>query len=95
MLFHHKPHSQAMGGAELRAFLTHLAVQDHVATSTQNQALNAVVFLYRDVLKQDLGVRVDAVRAKRLRYLPTVLTKPEAIAILIAFEFRQFVMPSG
>lgn len=71
-----------MGGAELEAFLTHLAVEEHVAASTQNQALNAIVFLYREVLKQDLGIQIESVRAKRSRYLPTVLTQEEAIAVI-------------
>jgi integrase len=71
-----------MGGAELEAFLTHLAVEEHVAASTQNQALNAIVFLYREVLKQDLGIQIDAVRAKPSKYLPTVLIKDEILAII-------------
>jgi hypothetical protein len=45
ILFHQKRHPREMGGAELEAFLTHLAVEEHVAASTQNQALNAIVFL--------------------------------------------------
>ena len=50
ILFHGKRHPQEMGAAEVEAFLTHLAVNRGVAPSTQNQALNAIVFLYRDVL---------------------------------------------
>ena len=82
ILFHNKRHPAEMGGAELEAFLTHLATVDNVAASTQNQALNAVVFLYRQVLKQDLGMEINAVRAKRPRYLPTVLTPEETTTIL-------------
>jgi hypothetical protein len=63
-----------MSGREIEEFLTHLAVEENVAASTQNQALNAILFLYKEVLKQELDVQVDAVRAKRNRYLPTVLT---------------------
>lgn len=63
ILFHQKRHPPETGGAELEAFLTHLAVVDSVAASTQNQALNAVVFLYRQVLKQDLGMDINAVRS--------------------------------
>ncbi len=74
ILFHNKRHPKEMSSAELEAFLTHLAVKEQVAASTQDQALNAVVFLYRDVLKQELGIQIEAVRAKRTRYLPTVLT---------------------
>ncbi|WP_219724101.1 phage integrase N-terminal SAM-like domain-containing protein [Fischerella thermalis] len=53
-------------------FLTHLAINENVAVSTQNQALHAVLFLYKEVLKQDLDLKVDAVRAKKPKYLPTV-----------------------
>lgn len=73
ILFHNKRHPQEMGTAEVTQFLTHLAVQEQVAASTQNQALSAIVFLYRVVLNQEL-VGVDAIRAKPSRYLPTVLT---------------------
>ena len=82
ILFHQKRHPAEMGSAELEAFLTHLAVVGKVSASTQNQALNAVVFLYRQVLKQDLGMDINAVRAKRSRYLPTVLTSKEVTKVL-------------
>jgi hypothetical protein len=52
ILFHHKRHPADMGAVEIRAFLTHLAVERQVAASTQNVALQALLFLYRDVLKQ-------------------------------------------
>ena len=71
-----------MGGREIEEFLTHLAVEENVAASTQNQALNAILFLYKEVLKQELNLQVDAVRAKRSKYLPTVLTKEEVLAII-------------
>lgn len=76
ILFHNKRHPQEMGTAEVTVFLTHLAVTERVAASTQNQALNAILFLYRVVLQQEL-VGIDAVRAKPSRYLPTVLTLEE------------------
>lgn len=82
ILFHNKRHPKEMSSAELEAFLIHLAVKEQVAASTQNQALNAVVFLYRDVLKQELGIQTEAVRAKRTRYLPTVLTKEEVLTVI-------------
>jgi hypothetical protein len=62
ILFHNRRHPRDMGAAELELFLTNLAVEGHVSASTQNQALNAIVFLYRDVLNIELG-RLDAVRA--------------------------------
>jgi hypothetical protein len=57
-----------MGTAEIEAFLTDLAVSENVAASTQNQALHAVLFLYKEVLKQDLDLKVDALRAKKSKY---------------------------
>lgn len=82
ILFHNKRHPSEMGTPEVTQFLTHLAVTEHVASTTQNQALNAIVFLYRVVLQQEL-VGVDAVRAKKSRYLPTVLTPDEVQRILV------------
>jgi integron integrase len=82
IFFHNKRHPKDMGSAEIEAFLTDLAVNQKVAASTQNQALNAILFLYKEVLKQDLDLKVDAVRAKRSKYLPTVLTKDEVFAII-------------
>jgi integrase len=82
ILFHNKRHPQEMGSAEIEAFLTYLAVKENVAASTQNQALHAILFLYKEVLKQELDLKVDAVRAKKTKYLPTVLTKEEVLAII-------------
>lgn len=76
ILFHNKRHPQEMGKAEIEAFLTHLAVQGQVSASTQNQALSALLFLYREVLKLDIA-DIDAIRAKRPQYVPTVMTKQE------------------
>ncbi|WP_442944779.1 phage integrase N-terminal SAM-like domain-containing protein [Nostoc sp.] len=70
IFFHNKRHPKDMGSKEIEEFLTHLAVNENVATSTQNQALHAVIFLYKQVLKQDLDLKVDAVRAKKSKYLP-------------------------
>jgi integron integrase len=79
---HGKRHPLEMGSAEIEAFLTDLAVNQQVAASTQNQALSALLFLYRAVLKQEFDGSIDAVRAKRSRYLPTVLTKEEVLAVI-------------
>jgi site-specific recombinase XerD len=78
ILFHHKRRPKEMSMAEIEAFLIHLAVEGHVAASTQNQALSALLFLYRHGLHQELDAVVDAVRAKPSRYLPTVLTPQDA-----------------
>ena len=83
ILFHQKRHPQEMGTAEIEAFLTHLAVERHVAASTQNQALSALLFLYKAVLRQEVE-SVDAVRARKPTRLPTVLTKPEVLRVLHA-----------
>ncbi|MDH7487374.1 MAG: integron integrase [Anaerolineae bacterium] len=81
ILFHNKRHPAEMGAPEVEAFLTHLAVKEHVAASTQNQALSALLFLYREVLHKDLGP-IDALRAKKPKRLPTVLTKEETLRLL-------------
>ncbi len=82
IVFHGKRHPSEMGSDEVNAFLTHLAVQENVAASTQNQALSAILFLYREVLQQELGLNLDAVRAKRPHYLPTVLSIGEVLEVI-------------
>ena len=77
IFFHGVKHPNSMGAEEVERFLTHLATAEKVAASTQNQALNALVFLYRDVLRMDLG-NFDAVRARRPLRVPTVLSQAEA-----------------
>jgi hypothetical protein len=72
------------GEAKIEAFLTHLAVQGKVAPSTQNQAMNALVFLYKRVLRQPLDQEINAVRASRKPKMPVVMTREE-VAQLIAF----------
>lgn len=70
------------GERKVEDFLTHLAVVDQVAAATQNQALNALLFLYDRVLEQPLGQRVDAVRASRPTRVPMVLTVEEAREVI-------------
>lgn len=82
ILFHNKRHPQEMGSADIEAFLTHLAVKEHVAASTQNQALSALLFLYREVLHKELERPIEALRAKRPKRLPTVLTKEEVFKVI-------------
>jgi integron integrase len=82
ILFHNKRHPSEMGATEVASFLTHLAVSGHVSSSTQNQALSAILFLYRDVLGVDLPWLKDVVRAKQPQRLPVVLTRTEVRAIL-------------
>lgn len=82
ILFHDKRHPKDMGAAEVRAFLTHLAVQENVAAATQNQAFAALLFLYREALQKPLDNLETVVRAKSPKRLPDVLTKDEVIRIL-------------
>ena len=82
ILYHNKRHPIDMGKQEVSDFLTHLAVDRNVASSTQNQALAALLFLYRVVLEQDFGWLKDVVRAKRPRRTPVVFTHQEALAVL-------------
>lgn len=82
IFFHGKRHPAEMGAPEVSAFLTSLAVDAKVAASTQNQALAALLFLYREVLGVELPWLDDVVRAKRPQYLPVVLTREEVRAIL-------------
>ena len=82
IFFHDKRHPAEMGPTEISVFLSTLAVRDKVAASTQNQALSALLFLYRDVLGVNLPWLDDVVRAKRPQYLPVVLTRDETRAVL-------------
>jgi len=81
--FHHYRHPLEMGGAEIEAFLTHLAVKRNVAGATQNQALAALLFLYKEVLKVDLPWLKGIVRAKKPKHLPVVLTRDEVNRVLV------------
>ena len=75
--FHRMRHPSEMGAAEVGEFLTHLARDGHVAASTQNQALSALLFLYKQVLKEEIGWLEDVERAKKPARLPVVLTPDE------------------
>jgi integron integrase len=85
ILFHNKRHPIEMGRPEIEAFLTDLAVNQQVAASTQNQALNALLFLYHQVLGIEI-VGINAVRANQPRNLPVVLTKAEALAMIQSID---------
>jgi len=82
ILFHGKRHPLEMGETEINQFLTDLAVNKSVSASTQNQALSAILFLYQHVLKKELQWIEPAVRAKKPKRLPVVLTKEEVRAII-------------
>ncbi|OGW62144.1 MAG: integrase, partial [Nitrospirae bacterium RIFCSPHIGHO2_01_FULL_66_17] len=82
IFFHNKRHPDDMGRQEVEAFLTHLAVEGKVAAATQNQALNAIVFLYKQVLKREVGQFENLVWAKRNPRVPVVLTVGEVKSVL-------------
>jgi len=75
IFFHNKRHPKDLGAPEIAAFLTDLAVNGNVAASTQNQALSAILFLYRNVLQQDIDERIDLVRAKKPAASPSFSPK--------------------
>ena len=80
--FHNKKHPRDMGEDDIAAFLNHLSVKKNVSASTQNQALNALMFLYKKVLERELKTLPEFSYAKRPRKLPTVLTIEEVVMII-------------
>lgn len=82
ILFHGKRHPVDMGVGEVEAFLSHLAVEGNVAAATQNQALAALLFLYKEVLGVDLPCLDNVTPAKRPQHLPVVLTRAEVREVL-------------
>ena len=92
ILFHDKRHPRDMGAAEVQQFLTWLAVEGQVAASTQGQALAALLFLYKQVLAQDLPWLDELVRAKRPKRLPAVLTPDEVSRLLAQMEGAHALM---
>lgn len=89
ILFHDKRHPGEMAEVEVNKFLTHLAVNEKVSASTQNQALSALLFLYRSVLDRQFGQLGDVIRARHSRRLPVVLTRDEVRAVLNALKGQQ------
>jgi integron integrase len=94
ILFHHKRHPNDMGAPEVQAFLTHLAVNQNVASSTQQQALSALLFLYREVLRQELPWMDDITRAKKPKRLPVVLTQEEVRSLMAHLQGDAWLMAS-
>ena len=82
VLFHNKRHPSELGERDVSAYLTHLASVKNVAASTQNQALSAILFLYKKVLNQELEWLDDVVRAKRPARLPVVLSREQVVQLL-------------
>ena len=86
IVFHHKRHPREMGEAEIRAFISDLAVNRQVAASTQTVALSALLILYRDVLKQELRYIANIERAQKPKRVPVVFTRDEVKRILTNLE---------
>jgi integron integrase len=94
ILFHRKRHPKEMGADEIRQYLSHLANDGNVAASTQNVALSALLFLYREVLLIDLPLIDGVERAKRPRRIPVVLTQEEVKCVLAQISGTHHLMAS-
>jgi len=92
VLFHGKKHPKQMGEGEVNQFLSYLATQRNVSASTQNQALSAILFLYKNVLHKELGDFGNVIRAKRSRKIPVVFTKDEVKRILTLISGEKQLM---
>ncbi len=94
IFFHHVRHPAEMAEPEINAFLTHLAVKEKVSASTQNQALSALLFLYRHVLHRELGDLGGVIRARRPHHLPVVMTRDEVKAVFGGLRGDKWLMAS-
>ncbi len=92
ILFHNKRHPKTMGAKEVEQFLTYLAVENRVASSTQNQALSAILFMYKEVLNIELPWLADLTRAKRPETVPLVFSKKEVQNILANLDGPYWIM---
>jgi integron integrase len=94
VVFHGLKHPEEMGAPEIEAFLSDLATRQNVAAATQNQALNALVFLYRHVLNRPIGDLDGLIRAKKPARLPVVFTRDEVARVLAHLEGRNHLVAS-
>ena len=94
IIFHGRRHPSSLGAAEVESFLSHLASERNVAAATQAQALSAVLFLYKSVLKTDLPWLDNVVRSTRPRRLPVVLTQAEARAVISHLQGSHWLIAS-
>ncbi|MFQ6115389.1 MAG: integron integrase, partial [bacterium] len=92
ILFHNKRHPMEMGEREINQFLNYLAIKAKVASSTQNQALCAILFLYNEVLKKQIGRFDDVIWAKKPKRLPVVFTRDEVKAVMRHLSGTQWLM---
>src|SRR5438034_525100 len=92
IIFNGKRHPGEMGASEISSFLSYLATERHIAASTQNQALSALLFLYREVLDKPIDWIDDVERARKPQRLPVVFTKAEAKAVLSHLRGETWLM---
>ena len=92
IFFHGKRHPAGLGGPEVERFLSHLATEGRVSASTQNQALAALLFLYREVLGKELPWMDGVVRAKRPARVPVVLSENEVRALLAQLDGKRWLV---
>lgn len=90
--FHNRKHPKDMGKHEIEAFLSYLAVNRNVSSSTQNQALNAIVFLYREVLHVETDMEIRATRARQSQRLPVVLSREQVLQIITLLNDKTRLM---
>lgn len=91
-VYHKLRHPAEMAETEINAFLTHLAVNEKVSPSTQNQALSALIFLYRHVFGREIGDLGEVIRARRKQRLPIVLTRQEVRALLADLHGEKWIL---
>jgi site-specific recombinase XerD len=94
IFFHHVRHPADMAEPEINAYLTHLAVKEKVSASTQNQALSALLFLYRHVLDRPIGDLGEVIRARKPTRLPVVMARDEVKAVLSNLSGDKWLMAS-
>lgn len=82
ILFHNKRHPNEMGKEEIQQFINHLAVEKHVSSSTQNQALQAILYLYKNILNKEVSWLDEIKHTKRVRHLPVVFSRTDTVKIL-------------
>lgn len=82
ILFNNKTHPEKLGKEEIQKFINYLAIERHVSSSTQNQALQGILFLYKHVLKKEVGWIDDIKHVTRVKHLPTVFSRNEAASII-------------
>jgi integron integrase len=94
IFFHNIRHPAEMAEAEINGFLTHLAVKEKVSASTQNQALSALLFLYRHVIGREVGDLGNVIRARKPTRLPVVMTRDEVKSVLSGLSGDKRLMAS-